>query len=431
MSDSNILSNRNFLLLWTGNAISNVGLKGVQIAYPLLALILTGSPIVSSIVAFAMILPMVIFEIPAGVVADHWNHRRVLLACQRMGLVATLLAAIVIIMEPPGLPLFLTGAAFAEGTAYVFFNTSELILIRDIVTEDERPGAFAFFDAEQHIANIIGRSVGAAAVGIARTLPFLANALSYLYCLWTLSKIRDQAPAKSESESSNIVRIWDWRHFRVGMQMVWDEPMVRGGTIALAVANAILQVFVLLITLDVRASGHSAWAVGVVLGATGLGGLLGAVPAASLASRISPRIAVTVMVWVWVFLCMTMVASSNLAALTICWMGVGFVVPLGNIPLTLYRLRAFPDELVGRVFGATKLIAHSGGAAGALLAGPLLSTLGTATTGWGLVAGMVLLARYARRLPERPPAASSHQRSVGPPPATWITRASRNILENP
>ncbi|MFJ9370142.1 MFS transporter [Nocardia sp. NPDC101769] len=424
MQGSNIFDNKNFLLLWSGNAVSHVGLHGVRIAYPLLALILTGSPVAASVVSFATMLPSLLFEVPAGVVADTWDRRRVLVMCQRSGLAATLLAAFIVAERPPGLPVLLAAAAFIEGAAYVFFNTSELGLVRDVVTAEERPTALAFLEAEQPIANMIGRLIGAATLSIARTLPFLANAASYLYCLWTLSRIRARIKGSPNIRARNDIRVWDWNQAWAGVRSLWSEPFVRGATVILGITNAIFQILILSMTVEIRQGGHSTWTIGVVLGATGLGGLLGAAPAAALATRFAPRALLTAMVWAWVVLSLPMAVDASPAVLALCWMGMGFVAPIGNVALALHRLRAFPEDLVGRIFAATKLISHGGTAAGSLLAGILLSTLGVSTTGWVILLGMVVMARSARRLPEARSAPGV------PPPAaprstTWIAQVSR------
>ncbi|MFE3026572.1 MFS transporter [Nocardia tengchongensis] len=417
MPKSTIFDNRDFLFLWSGNAASNIGLSGVRIAYPLLALILTGSPMSASVVSFAIILPSLIFEIPAGMASDYWDRRRVLVKCQQLGLAATLIAALVVITRPPGLSVFLAGAAFVEGAAYVFFSNSELGLVRDIVAVNERSSAIAFLEAEQSIAQLAGRALGVMTLGIARSLPFLANTASYLYCLWTLSRMGARMPDKPEVDGPAPATIWDWNHVGSGVRTIWAEPLVKGATIILGITNAIFQVFILLMTVQVRNSGHPVWVIGIVLGATGLGGLLGAVLAAGLANRFSPRIMFTCTLWAWVVLCIPMAMSSNPLVLAMCWMGIGFAAPPANVALTLYRLRVFPENYVGRIHGAIKLIANGGAAFGSLLAGTLLSVLGISETGWILVTLMVLMARIGRRLPEPRPAAPGL-------PTNWITRLS-------
>ncbi|WP_067566597.1 MFS transporter [Nocardia acidivorans] len=425
MPGATVLRNRDFLLLWSGNALSHVGLQGARIAYPLLALILTDSPIAASLVAFAIAAPGLVFEIPAGVAADLWDRRQTLVLCQRMGLAATLLAAVVIFARPPGLAFFLAVAAFTEGTAYVFFNTAELVLVRDVITEAERPAAFAFLEAEQPIANMMGRTLGAALLGIARGLPFLANAASYLYCLWTLSRIRSRAQTPPEPVPAKSASIWDWDQVRVGMRHLGSDPFGRNAAITLGASNAIIQVLILVITLSIKQSDQPTWTVGVVLGATGVGGLLSAVPAARLGNRLNPQIVLTASLWAWTLLAVPIAVTSNPIVLGLCWMAVGFVGTMVNVPLTLYRVRVYPQELIGRIFGASKLISHGGTAAGALCSGVLVSILGPHTAGWVLVVAMALLARRARRLTAPKSSASVPADPTPPSSGNWIARVSR------
>lgn len=428
MSHSTVFGNRDFLLLWSGNAASHIGLHGARLAYPLLALILTDSPASASWVAFAIAVPSIVFEMPAGVISDFWDRRSILILCQRTGLAATLLAAAVIIVRPPGLTLFLAVAAFVEGTAYVFFNTSELGLIRDVISENERPAAFAFLEAEQPIANMAGRTFGAAALGLARSLPFLANAASYLFCLWTLSKM--SARGRTQPISARPTRIWEWTHVSAGIRALWSDAFLRQAMTTLTATNAIFQIFVVLIAVELRAGGHPAWVSGMVLGASGLGGLFGAAPAAIFGARVSPRLIVAASLWAWTPLFILIMVSTNPALIAIGWAGAGFVGVAGNVALTLYRVRAFPEELIGRIYSATKLLSHSGTAIGALLSGALLSTLGPTTTGWLLVVVTIVLARRARRIPDPgpplppPPITSPAARPSGLPaaqhPTNWI-----------
>jgi MFS family permease len=72
--------NRDFLLLQTGTLLSSAGSQMTAVAYPLLVLALTGSPAKAGIVAFARLLAMALFALPAGLVADHWNRRRLMIA---------------------------------------------------------------------------------------------------------------------------------------------------------------------------------------------------------------------------------------------------------------------------------------------------------------------------------------------------------------
>ncbi|MBO0880903.1 MAG: MFS transporter [Mycobacterium sp.] len=397
---SSIFTNGNFLLLWSGNAISLIGFNGVRIVYPLLALVLTGSPILASCVGFAITVPSLLFPISAGIAADYWDRRRILAACQWIGLAATLLATVPVALQPPGvwlvLPVFVV-AAFVEGTAQAFSGTSEQGLTRDVVSMAQRPAAFSLIAGEQPVATVMGRALGGAALGVTPSFPFLVNAVSYLYCLWSLSRMRGTQPARPDVDAANRARVRRWDHDWTGLKIVSTERFLRATTAAVAATNAICQVVLLLIMLEIRDAGRSPTAVGLVLGATGLGGILAVLAAAWLANRVSARALFVWSQWALTVLLVPIALHTNPVLLALCWMGVGAVGATLNVTLTLYRLRIVPDHLLGRVIGATQFIANGGVAVGALCAGVVLWMFGTSTTGWILVVGMLMLAAASMR----------------------------------
>src|SRR4051812_39887454 len=73
--------NRNFLLLQGGQLLSTVGSQASNVAFPLLALALTHSPAKAGLVGFAGILPYPLLMLPAGVVVDRLDRKRVMVVC--------------------------------------------------------------------------------------------------------------------------------------------------------------------------------------------------------------------------------------------------------------------------------------------------------------------------------------------------------------
>src|SRR6266704_3508981 len=74
--------NRNFLLLWSGQLISWIGTGVSHLAFPLLTLALSGSPAQAGFVGALNQVPYFILTLPAGVLVDRWDRRRVMLVCQ-------------------------------------------------------------------------------------------------------------------------------------------------------------------------------------------------------------------------------------------------------------------------------------------------------------------------------------------------------------
>ncbi|MBO0881751.1 MAG: MFS transporter, partial [Mycobacterium sp.] len=235
-------------------------------------------------------------------------------------------------------------------------------------------------------------------------LPFLANAVSYLYCLWSLSRMRGMVPAPPKVDASNRGPVWESNHDWAGLKIVSTEPFLRATTAIVATTNVVFQVVLLLITLEIRDAGRSPLAVGLVLGAAGLGSILGALPAAWLANRSSARAWFLGSLWAWTALLVPIALQANSVVIALCWMGVGAVGAASNVALTLYRVRIVPDHLLGRALGATQFIINGGVAVGALSAGVVLWMFGTSTTGWILVVGMLVLATASTPLLQKPQA---------------------------
>ena len=80
--------NRDFVLLQSGQLLSNLGTQLTVIAYPLLVLALTGSPAKAGFVGFARFLPRALFALPAGLLADHWNRKRLMVGADAVRVVA-------------------------------------------------------------------------------------------------------------------------------------------------------------------------------------------------------------------------------------------------------------------------------------------------------------------------------------------------------
>src|SRR5213596_580478 len=88
MSGLRLRRNRDFMVLQVGQLLSNAGTQSTSIAYPLLVLALTHSAAKTGVVSFARIVPMALLALPAGVAADHWNRRRLMIGADAVRVVA-------------------------------------------------------------------------------------------------------------------------------------------------------------------------------------------------------------------------------------------------------------------------------------------------------------------------------------------------------
>jgi MFS family permease len=208
--------NRDFMLLWSGQAVSELGTRTAWLAYPLLVLAMTDSPAKAGIVTFANRFPFFLFSLPAGALVDRWNRKRIMLACDAGRLVGALSIAGALLIGRASFVQVVVVAA-VEGSLTVFVGPAEFAALRRIVPADQMPAAIAQNEARIYAGTLAGPPLGGLLYGLARELPFIADAASYAISLGTLLRIRSEFQSSLRRRGSRIhadvaegVRWW-WR----------------------------------------------------------------------------------------------------------------------------------------------------------------------------------------------------------------------------
>ena len=73
--------NRDYMLLWSGQIVSNIGTQVSQLAFPLLILELTGSAAQAGFAGALRAVPYLLFSLPAGALIDRWDRKRTMIIC--------------------------------------------------------------------------------------------------------------------------------------------------------------------------------------------------------------------------------------------------------------------------------------------------------------------------------------------------------------
>ena len=87
----------NYWKLWTTSAVSNFGDGGSTIAYPWLASAITRNPVQISLIAVATRLPWLIFTLPAGVITDRVDRRKLMVAMDALRFALTIAVAVAVL----------------------------------------------------------------------------------------------------------------------------------------------------------------------------------------------------------------------------------------------------------------------------------------------------------------------------------------------
>ncbi len=382
--------NRDFALLWWGQAISSVGDYAWDTALVLwiattLARDQSWAPLAISGVIIAAALPQIVVGPLAGVFVDRWDKRRTMVAA------TALQAVFAILLIPPlvGMPLPLVGSArlptfWTLGVIYAdvaliticaqFYNPAQLALIRDIAPDDKEDQAQEMTQAIQGLAVVIGPPVAAALVfGVGISWALLLNALSFIVAFAAAFAIHAPQSASSlqPGETGHFTR-----EFLDGIGYVLGHTVLRTILIAEALTwlgfGALQTLGYFFITENLQATPDLYG----VFGATfGVGAILGGLLVTFIGQRVGlERILWIALVTSGVFvIVMSHLTSFSLALVAAFFFGVtatAIIVTAGPLAID-----ATERQFIGRVMAVVNPVGRLAAFASVVLAGALVSTV--------------------------------------------------------
>jgi hypothetical protein len=378
--------NRDFVLLQIGQALSTVGSEASGIAYTLLVLALTGSPAKAGLAAFARLVPYALFALPAGVASDRFNRKWLMiwadvvrvLALGSLGVsIATghvTFAQIVIV-------------AFIEGTMFVIFNIAEIGAVRSVVPSLQLQRAFATEQARMSSVYLAGPPLGGALFGLARSVPFLVDAISYAFSTGTLLAMR--TPFQEDRDERETAGLWP--QIKEGLAWLWGHAFLRTCALLFVGGNFLFGALELLLIVAAKRQGYSSAVIGGLVAATGAFSLLGSIAAPRFLRLLPMRAVLVLSAWLALGL-VAFVIEPNVFVLVAGTAPLIFFNPTVNAMVIGYRVAIVPDRLQGRVNSVARSLALLAFPLGPVVAGLLLASYSVRTTAAFVLAGFVILA---------------------------------------
>ena len=356
------------MFLQAGQLLSSAGTQSSSVAYPLLVLAVTHSSAQTGVVAFMRVLPFTLFALPAGVAADRWNRRRLMVGADavRVAAIAALAAAIIVHHTPLwGIAI----AAFIEGAGAALFSAAYAGALRSVVPTRQLPAAAAAQTGRQAAVRLGGPPLGGALFGLARALPFVVDALSYAFSTVSLLLMRTPFQEEREPETAPLRS-----RLAEGFRYLWSRPFLRTCALLFGLANFIGPGLLLAVVILGRRQGLSGGAVGALIAAFGACLLLGSF-LSSFVRRLLPVRAVLVLeLWTWAG-CAAFVVWPNVYVLTASLLPTALAIPSTDSVVHGYRIAMTPDRLLGRAEAAWDTVALLIAPLGPLLAGVLLDVV--------------------------------------------------------
>jgi MFS family permease len=380
--------NRDYMLVWAGQGVSELGSQISTVAYPLLVLSLTGSPGKAGVVGLAATLPVPLLALPAGWLADHLDRKRLMLTCDAIRAVA--LAALTIAVFSGGVAYGVVAAvAFVDGALLTVSFVTERGVLRRLVAPEQLSAAVAQNETAFYASSIVGPPLGGLLFAIARALPFLADAVSYAFSATAtlLTRSRFQ-PERTEPRGSLVAE------FTSGLRWLWRRPLLRTCSLLTAAINPTWRALYLLLVVLAKRHGASSSLIGVMFAMIAAAGLLGGLLASSrVASRVSVATAVRVDTWTMALLMPLLLIAQGTLFTAVVVALIEFPAALVNSAVEGLRGTLAPEHMQGRVHAAAGTLSQSLGWAGPLVIGLALEHFSSTASilvlcGWALATAL-------------------------------------------
>ncbi|TDC48117.1 MFS transporter [Actinomadura sp. KC345] len=383
---------RDFRLLLGGSVFSQLGTLGAAAANPLLALALTGSPIVAGWVAAASTLPGLFLHLPVGLIVDRFDRWRIMLVSQMFRVVNSIVLVIALLTaDEPW--FFLLLAAVIDGSCAVFFRIAELAAVRYVVPDGEAESALGKSEARHHLALVLGRPVGGILFAAGRTFPYLLDALTSLVSVISLLflKGRRKSLGTQHKRALNISKDRVLRSFLEGVRWIYRDRFLSVSLGVCAIANTGFQIVVLLLVVEAERRQISGSIIGTMLATSGVSGFLGALTAPAMVRRLTPVVTVQYCVALWIpFLLVVALVSDPMIGMC-AWGACSFTGAYINVALAMHQGRVIPRGVLGRVEGVSQFLTTGAVTLGAFAGGYVIAALGTRPTAVLVTAAFIVI----------------------------------------
>src|SRR5487761_743026 len=350
-----------FLKLWSGQAISEIGSQVSLLALPTVAILVLGAtPFQVGLLAACENLAFPVLGLVAGVYVDRLRRRPIMIACDAGRLLALSTVPIAFALHMLSMPQLYV-VALVTGVGTVFFDVAYQSYLPALIPRADLIEGNTKLQVTGSIAQMAGPALGGfliQLIGPARAVA--ADAASFLISVVSLVWIRRPEPTPSPTGESG--RRGFFAEMLEGIRVVFGNPTIWKIAGSTSTSNLGSNLFV-----------------GVVFAAGAAGGLLGAFTAAWIPRRIGlgPTLFVTILLGALSLILVPLAQYGFAIPLLFASMFVGsFVNPAYTIDQVSLRQAIVPDRLQGRMNATVRTIIWGTNPIGAFIGGIIGSTYG-------------------------------------------------------
>ncbi|QAY61443.1 MFS transporter [Microbacterium protaetiae] len=345
-----------FGTLWSAAAFSNLADGVGRTAVPLIATTLTRDPLAISAITALAFVPWLVFGLPAGMIVDRCDRRKVMAVANALrGGVALVLAVLSIYGALNLWALFAGVLVFGVGET-LFDNATNAVL-PGVVRRDQLDRANGWVQAVQiTVDSFVATPIGGILFAVSLALPLWTGAVGYLVpialaLMLPLSAARPLLEPAVEGEVVHGTRARDALHY------LWGHRYLRSMVLLAAIVGCSLsfaQAVTVLLFLDEMKVPPAL--IGFVTAGVGIGALLGSLLASRLVARFGRGTVMAVASLAIGVFCVLVGCAPGVVTAVGAYALMAFAVSVWNVPWGALRQQIIPRALFGRVLGINRTL---------------------------------------------------------------------------
>lgn len=379
-----------FRRLMASSVASNAA-DGISLAAaPLLMAAQTRDPLLIAAAGLLLRLPWLLLGVYAGVVADRFDRRLILVAANAFRAVMLVLLTVSVASGTINIGIVLA-TLFLLGVAETLADTTAGTLLPMIIDRDDLGiGNSRLVAAHMTVNQLVGPPIGAALFLVGMALPFGLEAVLLAYAAVVVSRmtiVRSPATEEQDQQDRRVLA-----EIRAGVRWLWTNPPIRTLALTIVAFNVTFgAAFAVLVLYSLERLQMGEVGFGLLTSASAVGGVIGASSYGRLERRFSladlMRAGLIIETLTHLGLALT---STPIVALVIMFL-FGAHASVWGTTSTSIRQRAVPEEFQGRVGSVYMTGVHGGIVVGSALGGIIADVWGVTGPYWFAFGGSLIL----------------------------------------
>jgi MFS family permease len=353
-----------YVKLWTASVISNLGDGIAFVAYPWLASAITRNPVLIALIAVAQRLPWLVFTLPAGVITDRVDRRKLIMLMDvvRTGLTLVVGFFVLAAEDLPSPDEVAAGAVSSDAVLYTVLLLATLLLgiaevLRDNAAQTILPAIVRpeglesangrMWGAEMVANSFVGPPLGSVLIGVMFALPFFVDAGTFAIAAGLVFMLAGNFRAARHDVREKI----GWKtEIAEGFRWLWRHPLLRPMAIILGYLNGLGMVaWATLVLFAQEVLELDAFLFAVLTTGGAIGGVVGSWTAPAISRRLGsgPSLYLTLVASV-----VTSIVIGVTSSWVVTWVMFAVMTAAGvvwNVITVSLRQTIIPDRLLGRV----------------------------------------------------------------------------------